>query len=481
YQTKGYAKCHEEWIKKYGRIVGYYLGGKPFILIADPELLKVIQIKEFHQFSKRQLLLDSTGLNANPRLSHSLIACEDSRWREMRSTLSPTFSGSKLKQMTPIMESAINQFISRVTEHQKQDKEMDIYELVQGLTMDTIAKTGFGFESGSQTETENKVIHAVKETFNVKVSQFLLFLWLSFPELRIFINPLRRFVEQIKDYFGHSYHGFLLKISDQLIKQRRDQKNNRRDLLQMMIESEGTEVLSNDKLSISSDMNDDTVVETKIRINKKAKMTDDEIAANSVLFFEAGYETTSTALGYIMHVLINNEDIQEKVRQEVQELLQSDGKLDYNTVTKLKYMESVIYETMRIFPPVTTFISRQSKNDFPYKGLTLPKCVDLRVPLYFLHKDPELWSDPEVFDPQRFSEENKHLINPVVWQPFGVGPRNCIGMRFALLEIKLTLSKLLNKYKFIASKNTELGDIEREFKTISMTPRKGVFTKAVLI
>ncbi|CAG2112810.1 unnamed protein product [Medioppia subpectinata] len=398
----------------------------------------------------------------------------------MRSTLSPTFSGAKLKQMTPIIESAIDQFVNRVEEHKKLDKEIDIYDLAQDLTMDTIAKSGFGFDSGAQTETERQVINAAKKSFQVQVSQFFLFISFLFPEFLWVINPFRLVAEMISDYLGQSSRGFLLKVSDQLIKQRREQKGDKqKDLLQMMIESEGTDILSNDKLSVSSDMNNDTVVDSNVRINKKTKMTDDEIAANSVLFFEAGYETTSTALGYLMHILINKPEIQEKCRQEVKQLLESEGRLDYNTVTKLKYMESVIYETLRIYPPITTFISRMPKTDYPYNGLTLPKGVDLRVPLYFLQKDPELWSEPEEFIPERFSDENKHLINPVVWQPFGTGPRNCIGMRFALLEMKLSMAKLLNQYAFIPSPNTELGDIQRDFKVISMTPKNGVFTKAV--
>jgi cytochrome P450 len=107
YSREGYVKCHEMWIKKYGPVVGYFLGGKPFLLVSDPELLKLIQIKDFHLFAKRPLTVD-TGLNPSRRLNHSLISCEENRWKQMRSTLTPTFSGSKLRQMTPIIELTID-------------------------------------------------------------------------------------------------------------------------------------------------------------------------------------------------------------------------------------------------------------------------------------------------------------------------------------------------------------------------------------
>ncbi len=82
-------------------------------------------------------------------------------------------------------------------------------------------------------------------------------------------------------------------------------------------------------------------------------MTDDEIVANAVLFFEAGYETTSTALGFVAHILVNRQDIQNRMREEVTDLLKREGRLDYNTVTELTYMEAVLFETMRMYPPIT--------------------------------------------------------------------------------------------------------------------------------
>ncbi len=82
-------------------------------------------------------------------------------------------------------------------------------------------------------------------------------------------------------------------------------------------------------------------------------MTDMEIVANSVLFFEAGYETTSTALGFVAHVLVNRQDIQDRMREEINQLIETQGQLDYNTVTELTYMEAVLFETMRMYPPIT--------------------------------------------------------------------------------------------------------------------------------
>ncbi len=85
-------------------------------------------------------------------------------------------------------------------------------------------------------------------------------------------------------------------------------------------------------------------------------MTDMEVIANSVLFFEAGYETTSTALGFVTHVLVNRQDIQNRMREEINQLIERQGQLDYNTVTELSYMEAVLFETMRMHPPITQLV-----------------------------------------------------------------------------------------------------------------------------
>jgi cytochrome P450 len=210
-------------------------------------------------------------------------------------------------------------------------------------------------------------------------------------------------------------------------------------------------------------------------------MTEAEIVGNAVLFFEAGYETTSTALGFISHMLVNHIGVQDRVREEAQQLFEREGKLHYNTVSQLTFMEAVIYETMRIFPPLTLFVTRTCVADFKYKDITIPAGANITVPVYQLHHDARYWQEPEKFDPERFMGTNKGKVNLTAFQPFGNGPRNCIGMRFALLEIKLALARLLTKYRLEAGPTTEIGSLQLKYKPIGINPTKGIFVKAVPI
>ena len=127
-----------------------------------------------------------------------------------------------------------------------------------------------------------------------------------------------------------------------------------------------------------------------------------------------------------------------------------------------------------------------AENDYPCetkdgKRFTIPKGSGVVVPVYFLHHDPDLWENPEEFDDTRFLPENRGKHHPMAWQPFGAGPRNCIGMRFAILEAKLALARLLQEYKLVPGPKTEIDNIEVDYKPISMTPKNGVYVKAIPI
>lgn len=205
-------------------------------------------------------------------------------------------------------------------------------------------------------------------------------------------------------------------------------------------------------------------------------MTDEEVAANASIMFDAGFETTSTLLGFLFHVLVNRQDIQDDVRREVQELLKEDNRLDHNVLHSLPYLDSVIYETMRYFPPVNGFVTRTSTIDYKYKNIVVPKDTVVEIAPQVLHFDPEIWEDPQTFDPLRFYGANKSRIQHPGYQAFGAGPRNCLGMRFAMLEAKLVVARFLSEYKVIPGPRTEAFDaIEIENKPVTQNPKKGIF------
>ena len=119
----------------------------------------------------------------------------------------------------------------------------------------------------------------------------------------------------------------------------------------------------------------------------------------------------------------------------------------------MKYMDMVIDETLRMYPPAPR-LDRVASEDYEYEGIKIKKGQVVAVQIYALHHNPEIYPNPEEFIPERFSDENKKSRESVAYLPFGAGPRNCIGMRFAIIEIKLLLTSILSKYRFSTCEKT---------------------------
>lgn len=165
----------------------------------------------------------------------------------------------------------------------------------------------------------------------------------------------------------------------------------------------------------------------------------------------AGYETTSTALSYITYILATHPEEQRKLQEHIDTHFNPDSEdtmPTYDTVSQIDYLDMFIRETLRMFPIAPSVITRVSIEDFHLKDMgVVPAGTIFSIDMNALHYDPVLWGpeDPNEFHPERF-ETKRH---PMAWIPFGAGPRNCIGMRFSLLEMKMLLVRLLKTYTLI--------------------------------
>lgn len=188
------------------------------------------------------------------------------------------------------------------------------------------------------------------------------------------------------------------------------------------------------------------------------QLGDLEILAQSMLFFAVGHETTATLLSSCGFFLALYPDLQERLYNEVhQAFADGEGEITYDRLLELKYLDAFISETLRYFTPTLTFDREASEDvEIEVEGfkLLIPKGMGVVIPFHAIHHDPDNFEDPERFDPERFMPENKHKIKPCTFIPFGSGPRYCLASRFALIEAKLALSNLVNKFKFVKSEGT---------------------------
>lgn len=214
---------------------------------------------------------------------------------------------------------------------------------------------------------------------------------------------------------------------------------------------------------------------TKENINDDAKfLHQDEIATNIFLFMVAGFETTSTSLGSSTYVLATHSDIQEKLRTEIDEQQWSDDKqINYEIIMNhLTYLDLFVKEVLRMYPVSSVAMKRECNATTNIRGLEIEKGCVIQPDIYSIHYNVDLWGpeDPNVFCPERH-EIKRH---PAAFMAFGVGPRNCVGMRFALMELKMCLVELLREYVILPGEHIEQGFQHDETQVIR--PNK-VFVK----
>ncbi|XP_018412127.1 PREDICTED: cytochrome P450 3A19-like [Nanorana parkeri] len=212
-------------------------------------------------------------------------------------------------------------------------------------------------------------------------------------------------------------------------------------------------------------------------LNKEQKaLTDSEIMAQSVVFILAGYETTSSTLTSLFYNLATHPDVQQKLQEEVDLYLPSKASPTYDILMQMEYLDMVIQETLRMYPPAGR-VERISKQTVEINGVTIPRGMVCMIPAYVLHNDPEYWPEPEEFRPERFSKENRENYTPYTFLPFGDGPRNCIGMRFAMLSMKVATAAILQHFICRPCKDTL---IPMELSTQGfMQPKKPIILKFV--
>ncbi|KAI8033434.1 hypothetical protein M5D96_013797 [Drosophila gunungcola] len=171
-----------------------------------------------------------------------------------------------------------------------------------------------------------------------------------------------------------------------------------------------------------------------------AELSDTDIREEVDTFMFEGHDTTSSAIAFALSLLSKNPAVQQRAFEEASEL-------EGREKEPMPYLEAVIKETLRIYPSVP-FFSRKVLEDLQVGKLTVPKGASISCLIYMLHRDPNNFPDPERFDPDRFLLNEKQM-HPFAFAAFSAGPRNCIGQKFAMLELKTTLSTLLRSYRFL--------------------------------
>ncbi|CAF4612282.1 unnamed protein product, partial [Rotaria socialis] len=380
-------------------------------------------------------------------------------WKRVRSIVTPTFTSSKMKNLFHIMKNSSNDMLEKLEKAAAEENgEIDLKKLYGGYTMNVIAKCAFATEADS--EFENNATQLFTFPFWRKFLDYTVPMWwLDFIKFTVLPQGAMGFFRSItvglinqrvstNQQYREHYHDFLELLMNAKRLGSGEISKSIKDIDDASFRKE-----TDDEKTLNQNALSDTTA-----YDGKKKLDENEILAQCVLFFSVGFETSSQLLAYCTYCLALNPDCQETLHNEIVETINSNhGEFNYNMVPKMIYLDAIISETLRLYNPVLRMERQASENyTLGSTGIIIEKGMIVGIPVWALHHDPQYYPEPDLFKPERFLAGNRERLVPYTYLPFGTGPRNCIGARFALLETKIALIKVVSKYRFVESKTTRI-------------------------
>ncbi|CAH2012349.1 unnamed protein product [Acanthoscelides obtectus] len=390
---------------------GYYFLTAPSLIVVDLELIKRVMQTDFVHFMNHGFFVNE---EADP-LSGHLFRLEDDKWRNVRVKLTPAFTSGKLKMMFSTMTACTEGLAGLLKENERLNGVVDIKDVLSRFTTDVIGSVGFGIDCNSINDPDCDFIvygrkvfdsHAIGRRIRQTVAVLL-------P-----MSLLKAINFKLTDA---SVEAFFLNVVRNTMRYREDNNINRRDFMQLMLQLKNRGTIGED----------DKVLEGKDENRDGSWLTENQIAAQCFVFFFAGFETSATTMTFALYELAVNQDIQEKLRREITEVLGRHGhQITYEAIMEMTYLDKIVHETLRKHPPIAD-IPRICTKDYhiPGTNAVIKKGTRVDIPVQGIHRDPDYYPDPEKFDPERFSDENKSKRHQYAFLPFGEGPRVCIGIK----------------------------------------------------
>ncbi|KAG6482620.1 cytochrome P450 72A397-like [Zingiber officinale] len=401
-------------MSEFGSTSFSWYGTTPRITVTDPDSINEIFLDKFGRFGRFG--------NVHPIgrfLSTGLISYEGAKWIKHRRILNPAFHAEKLKRMLPAFSACCSDLVSRWEGLIGSEDycELDVWPQLQHFTGDVISRAAFGsnYEEGRrifqlQSQIADLVINAIQTVY--------------IPGSRFLPTPMNNKIKAIDGEIG-----MLLK----------DILKKREEALKM------GEASSDDLLGLLMESN---MKQYREHGNKDVGMTIEEVTAECKLFYFAGQETTSVLLTWTMVVLSMHPDWQTKAREEVLQVF-GQRKPELDGLNHLKIVTMILYEVLRLYPPLP-LMRRRTNKTIKIGNIICPPGSLLALPVISIHHDPNFWGNTaNEFKPERFAEGIANASkDQVAFFPFSGGPRVCIGQNFALLEAKMFLSMILQRFSF---------------------------------
>jgi cytochrome P450 len=384
-----------ENMQRYGGLVHLKLAKYDGYQVTEPDLLQQIMTTDSRIWHKSIVY---KGILAD-YLGDGLLISDGDFWRRQRKLMQPTFHTKRIQAYAEAMVD----YTQRMLADWQVGQVRDIDAEMMRLTLFIVGKTLFDVELKNDSDkiavALGNMLHDIMDEARSLVN---LPDWIPTP-LRM---RKQRTIQMLQD------------VIMPIIEERRTSTEDRGDLLSMLL------------LARDYDGNG---------------MTDAQIRDEALTIVLAGHETTANALTWALYLLAQNPGVEAKLQQEVDRVLAgSIPALD--DLKQLPYTEMVLKEAMRLYPPAWS-VSRQTQEATELAGYPIRRKSMVIISIYAAHRDKRFFPNPEKFDPERFTPENEAQLHKYAYLPFGGGPRVCIGNAFAMMEARLILASIVQRYR----------------------------------
>ncbi|MBA3786262.1 MAG: cytochrome P450 [Acidobacteria bacterium] len=394
-------------LAKLGDVTFFKMGGQSAYLVNHPDLARDLLVVNAHKFIKGRALQRAKTL-----LGEGLLTSEGESHLRQRRMIQPAFHREKIKSYAE----AMTDFAAQMANDWQDGEVRDVDREMMHLTLQIVGKTLF---SANVEDDASKVGEAL--TTLIKMFSYLL---LPFSEIleKLPIPHARRFNRAKETLDAVIY---------EIINERRKSGEDKGDLLSMLL--------------LAQDEDDG------------GGMTDRQVRDECLTLFLAGHETTANALVWTFYCLSQNPESEAKLHEELDRVLQNGRAPTVEDLPNLKYTESVLAESMRLFPPAWV-LGRLAIEEHEFKSYKIPKGALVLASMYVLQRDARFWTDAEIFKPERWETQSiKEAGQKFIYFPFGAGVRRCVGEQFAWMEGILLLATLARKWKLSLTPEQKIG------------------------
>ncbi|MEM7531522.1 MAG: cytochrome P450 [Chloroflexota bacterium] len=393
---------------EHGDIAKVYYGPKPAYHITHPDYVKHVLVDNNRNYKRAE----SSSSVLRMLLGENIISSEGDYWRRQRRIMQPVFHRKRIDGFSNIMIDNTAKMLDQWAQHPK-NQPLDVDHEMMAVTLAIVGRALFGVDLTDDAGDFGEAMTANNKYFSYRLSN------LFAPPLWVPTKRNRRF-KQITERTA--------------------------DLIPNMIAERRQDIATNGTAHETGRQYDllDLLLEARYEDTREG-MSDAQLNSETQVMIGAGHETTSMTLSWTLYLLSQHPEIEAKLHAEIDAVL-GDRLPTLDALDKLVYNKMVIQESMRKYPAAWA-VSREALTPDTIGGYDIPAGVPVLVPIHAIHHNPALWDNPDTFDPERFAPDKAKTYNRFAYFPFGGGPRQCIGMGFAMMEAQLLLAMIVQRFR----------------------------------